>query len=177
MRDERRATSHAADFATEIVATRLGPVGVTASSRSVRQVRLLREARRRTREPVPVTAAARRLAARARKELKEYLDGARRSLDLRPDLSTGTPFQQAVWRTLRTIPYGEVRSYGWVAKRIGQPRASRAVGAACGANPVPILVPCHRVVAGDGSLGGFSCGLPWKRRLLALEGTLSQLKR
>jgi methylated-DNA-[protein]-cysteine S-methyltransferase len=85
------------------------------------------------------------------------------------DLSSGTSFQQAVWRILTTIPRGETRSYGWVAKKIGRPRASRAVGAACGANPVPIIVPCHRVIAGDGSIGGFGGGLPLKRRLLALE--------
>jgi len=81
-----------------------------------------------------------------------------------------TPFQRAVWEALRRIPYGEVRSYGWVAKAVGRPRAARAVGAACGANPWPIIVPCHRVIAADGSLGGYSAGLKWKRCLLKLEG-------
>ena len=85
------------------------------------------------------------------------------------DLSAGTQFQQQVWQALRTIPRGETRSYAWVARQIGRPKAARAVGAACGANPVLLLVPCHRVVASDGTLGGFSCGLPLKRRLLALE--------
>ena len=70
---------------------------------------------------------------------------------------------------LRRIPRGQTRSYGWVAQRIGKPRAVRAVGAACGANPVPVIIPCHRVIASDGSLGGFGGGLPMKRRLLALE--------
>lgn len=85
------------------------------------------------------------------------------------DLRAGTAFQRKVWRVLRRIPYGETRSYGWVARQIGCPRAMRAVGAACGANPVPILVPCHRVVRSDGSLGGFSGGLAVKRALLRLE--------
>ena len=88
----------------------------------------------------------------------------------RLDLSSGTLFQQKVWRALQTIPRGETRSYAWVAKKIGKPKAARAVGAACGANPVPIIVPCHRVIAGDGSLGGFGGGPALKKRLLALEG-------
>jgi len=87
-----------------------------------------------------------------------------------PDAHATTPFQRAVWDALRRIPHGEVRTYGWVAKAIGRPRAARAVGAACRANPWPIIVPCHRVIAADGSLGGYSAGLKWKRVLLALEG-------
>jgi O-6-methylguanine DNA methyltransferase len=93
------------------------------------------------------------------------------------DLSAGTRFQQQVWRALTKIPRGETRSYGWVARKIGKPRASRAVGAACGANPIPVIVPCHRVIAGDGSLGGFGGGLPLKRRLLALECSGASVKR
>lgn len=85
------------------------------------------------------------------------------------DLSSGTSFQQKVWRALTKIPFGQTRSYAWVAQKIGKPKASRAVGAACGANPVPVVIPCHRVVASDGSLGGFGGGLPMKRRLLAVE--------
>jgi O-6-methylguanine DNA methyltransferase len=85
------------------------------------------------------------------------------------DLSSGTDFQRRVWRALQKIPRGQTRSYGWVARKIGRPKAARAVGTACGANPVPIIIPCHRVIASDGSLGGFGGGLPLKRRLLALE--------
>ncbi len=84
------------------------------------------------------------------------------------DLTSATPFQQAVWAALMAIPPGEVRTYAQVAASLARPRAARAVGAACGANPIPVLVPCHRVVA-HGGLGGFSSGLAWKRRLLALE--------
>lgn len=82
----------------------------------------------------------------------------------------GTKFQRKVWRALQRIPYGETRSYAWVAAAIGHPKALRAVGRACGANPLPLIIPCHRVVAANGALGGFSGGLAWKRRLLALEG-------
>ncbi len=85
------------------------------------------------------------------------------------DLSSGTSFQQKVWRALTKIPRGQTRSYAWVARQIGKPKAVRAVGAACGANPVPVIVPCHRVIASDGSFGGFGGGLPMKRQLLRLE--------
>lgn len=132
-------------------------------------------------DPVPasasVTGAQQAVLARARAQLLEFLAGERRSLDLPADLSTGSPFQRQVWQAAMRIPYGRVRSYGWVAERVGGLGHARAVGLALGANPVPILVPCHRVVAHDGSLGGFSCGLRAKRQLLTLEGTLSQLKR
>ncbi|EQD35164.1 methylated-DNA-[protein]-cysteine S-methyltransferase [mine drainage metagenome] len=84
----------------------------------------------------------------------------------------GTDFQRRVWRALATIAYGETISYGGLAHRIGNPRASRAVGLANGANPLPIIVPCHRVIGANGSLTGFGGGLPIKRALLALEGAL-----
>ena len=86
------------------------------------------------------------------------------------DLSSGTPFRQRVWNTLRRIACGRTRSYGEIARQIGQPQAVRAVGGACGANPIPLLVPCHRVLAANGRIGGFSGGLHWKRKLLAREG-------
>ena len=86
------------------------------------------------------------------------------------DLSAGTEFQRRVWETMRTIGPGRTLSYGEIAKRIGDPKAVRAVGGACGANPVPVFVPCHRVLAANQRLGGFSGGLDWKRRLLAREG-------
>jgi len=131
--------------------------------------------------PDPASASAtggqRAVLVRARAQLLEFLAGERRSLDLPADLSTGSSFQRQVWQAAMRIPYGRVRSYGWVAERVGGLGHARAVGLALGANPVPILVPCHRVVAQDGSLGGFSCGLRAKRQLLTLEGTLSQLKR
>lgn len=88
------------------------------------------------------------------------------------DLSNGTEFQQSVWRTMSRIQLGQTLSYGEIAAAIGKPKAVRAVGGACGANPVPVLVPCHRVLAAHSRLGGFSGGLDWKRTLLAREGVI-----
>jgi methylated-DNA-[protein]-cysteine S-methyltransferase len=86
------------------------------------------------------------------------------------DVSGGTKFQQLVWGELRKISCGQTRSYGEIARAIGKPRAVRAVGGACGANPIPVLVPCHRVLAANKKIGGFSGGLDWKRALLLREG-------
>ena len=113
---------------------------------------------------------------KAQTQLTDYLAGARRSFDLPLDLSRGTRFQQKVWRTLRRVSYGRLRSYRWVAVRVGGRQYARAVGNAVGANPMPIVIPCHRIVAQDASLGGFSGGLPTKRKLLTLEGTLAELR-
>jgi AraC family transcriptional regulator, regulatory protein of adaptative response / methylated-DNA-[protein]-cysteine methyltransferase len=88
------------------------------------------------------------------------------------DLRAGTEFQQRVWSALRAIRAGDTRSYGELARELQAPGATRAVGSACGANPIPLLIPCHRVVASGGKLGGFSGGLDWKKRLLAAEGVL-----
>jgi O-6-methylguanine DNA methyltransferase len=112
----------------------------------------------------------------AQAQLTGYLAGTRRSFDLSLDLSRGTSFQQKVWRTLRRISFGRLRSYQWVAVRVGGRQYARAVGNAVGANPMPVVIPCHRIVAQDMSLGGFSCGLPTKRKLLILEGTLTALR-
>jgi O-6-methylguanine DNA methyltransferase len=101
-------------------------------------------------------------------QLLEYLAGRRRRFDLALDLR-GTPFQQAVWRALLAIPYGETASYVDVARALGRPEATRAVGAANGANPLPLVVPCHRVIAASGELGGYGGGLELKARLLAME--------
>lgn len=113
----------------------------------------------------------------ARKQLTEYLAGTRTSFTFPLDLSEGTDFQRRVWRVLQGLPYGQLRSYQEVATRVGGRQYARAVGNAVGANPLPIVIPCHRIVARDASLGGFSGGLPTKRRLLALEGSLSRLCR
>jgi O-6-methylguanine DNA methyltransferase len=110
-------------------------------------------------ELVELTAAA----------LRQALAG--RPVALMPplDLSAGTGFQQRVWAALARIPLGETRSYAEVAADIGEPLATRAVGGACGANPVPVLIPCHRVLRKGGALGGFTSGTDWKRRLLDRE--------
>jgi len=104
----------------------------------------------------------------ARQEIEEYLNGDRKSFSSPLDMR-GTPFQIEVWNELLNIPYGETRSYGEIAAAVGRPRAARAVGAAIGANPLPIIVPCHRVIGKNGSLVGFGGGLRLKERLLLLE--------
>ncbi|HWG85143.1 MAG TPA: methylated-DNA--[protein]-cysteine S-methyltransferase [Deinococcales bacterium] len=100
-----------------------------------------------------------------------FLSGASRDLDLPLD-PQGTPFQRRVWDLVRAIPYGETRSYAWLARQVGGAEAVRAVGAAVGANPLALLVPCHRVVGSDGALRGYRWGLERKRALLELEGGL-----
>ena len=117
-----------------------------------------------------------RVLKEARAQLVGFLEGKRRALDFPIDLSGGSVFQRRVWRAILRIPYGRVRSYKWVALRVGGTRYARAVGHALGANPVPLIIPCHRVLAHDASLGGFTGGLRTKRRLLQLEGTLALLK-
>lgn len=102
--------------------------------------------------------------------LKLYFGGHRVNFPDRLDLSGATDFQRKVWETTRLIPYGETRSYAWVAEQIKKPKALRAVGQALGRNPLPIIVPCHRVVASNGKLGGFTGGTEVKKRLLYLEG-------
>ncbi len=104
----------------------------------------------------------------AKRQLDEYFAGRRKTFDL-PLAPNGTLFQHRVWQALRAIPYGETQSYADIARRIGNPKAVRAVGAANGANPLSIVVPCHRVIGADGSLTGYGGGLPRKRKLLALE--------
>jgi len=102
------------------------------------------------------------------RQLQSYFAGERKNFDLSL-LLEGTDFQKTVWTALRKIPYGETISYKELAEMIGKPRAVRAVGAANGANPIPIIIPCHRVIGNDGSLTGFGGGLPLKKRLLELE--------
>lgn len=116
------------------------------------------------RDPVIRAAAA---------QLRGYFAGERTTFDL-PLRPAGTPFEQRVWDALRRIPYGETTTYGVIAGRIGEPGAARAVGRANGRNPIPVIVPCHRVIGADGSLTGFGGGLACKRALLDLErGALS----
>ncbi len=160
-----------------IVHTKLGPFRVQFTSRGISRIHF-------PSAPALLAAAGASIQARGQsarparpsfvrklaRQLRQFTDGKPVRWSVPLDLSAGTSFQQSVWRALRLIPCGETRSYGWVAQQIGKPRSSRAVGAACGANPIPVVIPCHRVIAGNGSIGGFGGGLPMKRRLLQIEG-------
>lgn len=112
------------------------------------------------------------LLQQASRQLGEYFAGQRRQFDLPLDLSHGTPFQQAVWRALLDIPFGQTCSYGTISSKINKPTAVRAVGGAIGRNPLSIVVPCHRVIGANGALTGYSGGMPRKVALLQLEGKL-----
>ena len=121
-------------------------------------------------DPVPrLMPHATPLLERGREQLLDYLAGLRRDFDL-PLAPEGTPFQQRVWAQLRQIPWGETRSYAQLARAVDCPKGFRAVGMANSRNPIPILIPCHRVIAADGSPGGYTGGSELKRTLLRLEG-------
>jgi methylated-DNA-[protein]-cysteine S-methyltransferase len=162
---------------TAVVQTPLGPVklyanggalvGLEFADRTARRAALERKLRRHlgrfeTREV--------RDPAGARRRLEAYFAGKRHALSGQRVELHGTPFQLAVWRELRRIPPGRTLSYAALAARVARPRAVRAVGQANGSNPVSLFVPCHRVIAADGGLGGYGGGLERKRRLLELEG-------
>ena len=154
------------------IETPVGKLGITASDEAVTRIFFGREYRNRRRPRnapetcTPETAGPLLLQAAA--ELAEYFAGTRREFTL-PLAPAGTPFQQAVWEALRTIPYGETRTYGQIAAQIGRPTACRAVGMANNRNPIAIVVPCHRVVGSTGALVGYAGGLGGKTHLLNLE--------
>lgn len=131
---------------------------------------------RRAFGPKPGWIRAEEPFAEAKRQLAAYFAGELRRFEL-PLTFAGTDFQNRVWKTLQRIPYGETRSYGWLAREIGSPAASRAVGAANGANPLPIVVPCHRVIGANGALTGFGGGIETKRFLLTLEESVSRRGR
>ena len=111
------------------------------------------------------------------KNLDRYFKGEKVEFRAEIDISGLRPFTQKVLKELMNIPYGELRSYGWIGKRLGYPGASRAVGQAVGRNPVPIIIPCHRVIRQDGTIGGFSSGIHIKKMLLSMEGSIGTIKR
>lgn len=155
------------DVATSLMSTPVGTLQLTASERGLRSIEVVRGTHKK---PVPLSKGAAAATVRqAERELREYFAGRRKRFTVKLDLE-GTDFQLTAWQAMRRIPFGKTISYGDQAKSIGKPKAFRAVGSANGRNPIPIIVPCHRVLAGDGSLGGYSLGLAMKRKLLALEG-------
>lgn len=147
--------------------TGLGAITVCADARGVVEVHLPGDAP----SGFHGDTAGDPFANRAAAQLAEYAAGRRTAFDL-PLAFDGTAFQRAVWEALLEVPYGETISYGGLADRVGHPRAARAVGTVVGSNPMPILIPCHRVLPADGSLGNYSGGEgpSFKRTLLALEG-------
>ena len=108
-----------------------------------------------------------------RRQLEAYFSGENRGFKISFDLDGATSFQKKVWSAMSQIPYGQTRSYQWLAKKV-KIKSPRAVGQACASNPLPIVIPCHRVISSDGTLGGYGGGLPKKIKLLKLEGALSQ---
>jgi AraC family transcriptional regulator of adaptative response/methylated-DNA-[protein]-cysteine methyltransferase len=165
--------SSAARIRYAFVESSLGLVLVAATDRGLCRV-ALGDSRDRLRDELardfPQATLERSDAALAPHvaEVLRHIEGKGGDVPLQLDLHA-TAFQRRVWEALRKIPYGETRSYSEIARSIGEPRAARAVGAACGKNPVAIVIPCHRAVRGDGDLAGFAWGLDKKRRLLDLE--------
>ena len=178
----KRLTPEVARLTACIFRTPWGWMGVSETTKGIDAVVLPKVSRQVVLSELQAVSAARldaQVSSRlreARAQLTDYLAGTRRSFDLSLDLSRGTSFQRKVWQTLRRVSFGRLRSYQWVAVRVGGRQYARAVGNAVGANPMPIVIPCHRIVAQDTSLGGFSGGLPTKRKLLTLEGTLAELR-
>lgn len=121
-------------------------------------------------KPAALPAKVRQWTALLKTALATVLDGGKPTRLPPLDLTRATQFRRSVWMALRRIPTGHTRTYTQIAVATGHPRSARAVGQACAANPIPVLIPCHRVLASGGRLGGFSGGLSWKRRLLELEG-------
>ena len=152
-----------------------GWVGVLGSAKGLRRLTLPRHSAQEVGQLLSDSIGHSVFSAHQFKDLMErlrvYFGGGKVAFPDELDFSGATPFQREVWEATRLIPYGETRSYAWVAVQIKKPRAVRAVGQALGRNPLPIIVPCHRVVASDGKLGGYGGGLEMKRYLLNLEAS------
>jgi methylated-DNA-[protein]-cysteine S-methyltransferase len=171
---ERAARAGLLDVAYDVADSPVGPLLVATTERGLCEIRFEPEPEREAdrlahrfgvrvlRSPRPV--------ARARKELDQYFEGRRTSFEVGVDVAWLPEFQRSVLEELARVPYGQTETYGSLAARIGRPRAARAVGGALNRNPIPIVLPCHRVVGASGSLVGYAGGLERKRALLALEG-------
>lgn len=153
-----------------------GWMGLVGSAKGVQRIYLPGLAKEKLRREIlkefPGAEEGDFFVKKARKELREYFSGRRIRFEIPLDLDGATPFQRKVYREMSGIPYGELRSYRWLARRIGKPKALRAVGGANARNRWPVIIPCHRIVGSDGRLTGFSApgGLPLKAALLKLEG-------
>lgn len=153
--------------------TRLGWISALSSSRGIVQTTFPQISRELSLSLLTLKEAEAACSSEQFSELinyyEDYFDGKQTIFKGAVDLSQATDFQRIVWQTALRIPYGETQSYTWIARNMGRPFSCRAVGNALGKNPLPIIVPCHRVVKADGSLGGFGGGLEMKRMLLKLE--------
>lgn len=145
----------------------LGWFEIKGSAMGIRSIRLLNE------KPHTLEKAKEEILLVCALQLKQYFEKSLREFDLLLDWSSATEFNVAVWKQMLNIPYGRTTSYSAIAEKIGHPDAIRAVGAAAGHNPIPIVVPCHRVIAKDGKLQGYYYGLDMKSRLLELENPMS----
>ena len=158
----------AARHSCKVIDSPVGPLTLVATDRGLSAILWKNDRKGRVRVTIDAEDHAHPVLVRAERQLTEYFAGRRKTFSIRLDVA-GTTFQQKVWNALRTIPFGETRTYGEIARQIGHPAAVRAVGAANGRNPVAIVAPCHRVIGSTGALTGFAGGLDAKARLLALE--------
>ena len=159
----------ATDYVYTVIDSPVGRLRLVASDKGLAGVWFERSRPERVRPRGDIERGRHPVLVEAERQLREYFAGTRRAFDLKLDF-VGTPFQRSVWKALLTIPFGQTRTYGEIAKQVGRPSASRAVGAANGRNPVSIVAPCHRVIGSTGALTGFGGGLDVKARLLKLEG-------
>jgi methylated-DNA-[protein]-cysteine S-methyltransferase len=155
--------------------TKMGYVGILASKNGLLAITLPQTTRQQAvdalGEQIKQAILSTKSFSDLMKRFQDYYSGKKTTFNDKLDFSKATAFQRQVWETTRLIPYGETRSYGWIANQIGKPLAARAVGQALGKNPFIIIVPCHRVIAGNGGLGGFGGGMEMKKALLELEKT------
>jgi methylated-DNA-[protein]-cysteine S-methyltransferase len=154
------------------MASPVGKLNLIANANALVAIRLERERPDRLRLDAPSADEDHPILLEAERQLVDYFAGKRTTFEL-PIEPLGTEFQKKVWGYLRTIPFGKTKTYGDIARTVGSPRASRAVGAACGKNPLAIVVPCHRVVGANRALTGFAGGVEIKAELLALEARAS----
>ncbi len=152
------------------MASSVGPLYVVASTKGLQGV-FFNKQKAPTVKSLDGSEAMHQVVVRTVKQIEEYLAGQRKQFNVDFDIA-GTPFQMQVWRELYKIPFGKTVSYSDIARRINNPKAVRAVGSANGKNPICIIIPCHRVIAANGMIGGYGGGLPRKRHLLKVEGVM-----
>jgi methylated-DNA-[protein]-cysteine S-methyltransferase len=166
----KKPSNHGKEWLVHLAETPVGPLRLYFTDQGLAALEFAGEGSSPAAEPEPPPAHLKPRIEAVKQQLKAYFEGAPTDfadLALAPQ---GTPFQLRVWQELRRIPRGQAISYKELAERLGNPKATRAVGQANGSNPIPLIIPCHRVIAADGSLGGYSSGLERKRWLLRHEG-------